>query len=123
MLVYSPNREHRCSQNPNILILSSVVGVNPSPPIGVYSMTKAALDNMVKFLAVELRSDGIRINAIAPGLIKTKLAKNIWENPSVNKDSIGKPSDIGAMAATLCSEDGAFCNGETYNVHGGFSNI
>ena len=110
-------------ENPNILILSSVVGVNPSPPIGVYSMTKAALDNMVKFLSVELRCDGIRINGIAPGLIKTKLAQNIIDNPQVDKESIGKPSDIGSFAATICSDDGAFCNGEIYKVHGGFSNI
>ena len=111
------------AENPNILVISSVVGTNPSPPIGVYSMTKAALDNMVKFLSVELRSDGIRINGLAPGLIKTKFAKGIWENPNVDEESVGMPKDIGAVAATICSDDGAFCNGEIYQVNGGFGSL
>ena len=111
------------SEHPNIMVISSVVGKNPSPPIGVYSMTKAALDNMIKFLSVELRSDGIRINGIAPGLVKTKFAQNIWENPQVDQESIGTPQDIGAMAATVCSDDGTFCNGEIYQVNGGFASL
>ena len=109
--------------HPNILVISSVVGAYPSSALGVYSMTKAALNNMVKFLAVELRCDGIRINAIAPGLIKTKFARNVWSSPHTDPDKVGKPEDIGAIAATICSEDGAFCNGEIYHVHGGFSSL
>ena len=50
--------------NANVLVISSVVGAYPSNALGVYSMTKAALNNMVKFLSVELRCDSIRINAI-----------------------------------------------------------
>mmetsp|Transcript_27190 Transcript_27190/g.24076 ORF Transcript_27190/g.24076 Transcript_27190/m.24076 type:complete len:242 (+) Transcript_27190:2-727(+) len=111
------------AENPNILVISSIVGTNPSPPIGVYSMTKAALDNMVKFLSIELRSDGIRINSISPGLIKTHFAKGIWENSEVDKDSIGYPKDIGAVAATVCSDDGSFINGENIHVNGGFSTL
>jgi dehydrogenase/reductase SDR family member 4 len=110
-------------ENPNILVISSVVGAYPSNALGVYSMTKAALNNMVKFLSVELRCDGIRINAIAPGLIKTRFARNVWSNPNFDKEKVGKPEDIGAMAATLCSEDGVFCNGEIFHVHGGFSSL
>ena len=109
--------------NSNILVISSVVGQYPSSALGVYSMTKAALNNMVKFLSVELRCDGIRINAIAPGLIKTKFARNVWSSPHTDPDKVGKPEDIGGFAATLCSEDGAFCNGEIFHVHGGFSSL
>ena len=111
------------AENANILVISSVVGQYPNSALGVYSMTKAALNNMVKFLAVELRCDGIRINAIAPGLIKTKFARNVWSSPHTDPEKVGKPEDIGAIAATLCSEDGAFCNGEVYHVHGGFSSL
>ncbi|CAI2379140.1 unnamed protein product [Moneuplotes crassus] len=111
------------AENPNILVISSLVGTNPSPPIGVYSMTKAALDNMVKFLAIELRSDNIRINGLAPGLIKTYFAKNIWDNPEIDQDRVGLPSDIGSVAATLCSDDGNFCNGAVFQVNGGFSSM
>ena len=110
-------------ESPNILIITSVVGAYPSSALGVYSMTKAALNNMVKFLSVELRCDGIRINALAPGLIKTKFARNVWSNPYTDPDKVGKPENIGAIAATLCSEDGSFCNGEIYHVHGGFSSL
>ena len=59
----------RASKSSNILSVSSVTGTSPQETIGVYSMTKACLDNMVKGLAQELRSDGIRVNGIAPGLI------------------------------------------------------
>ena len=62
----------------NVLIVSSVTGKNPSHHIGVYSMTKAALDNMVQMLAKELLGDGIRVNGIAPGLIQTEFAAPIW---------------------------------------------
>ena len=64
--------------NANILMITSVTGTTPSPAIGVYSMTKAALDNMVKFLSVELMGDGIRINGLAPGLIRTELSNHLW---------------------------------------------
>ena len=53
----------------NILVISSVTGTHPSFTLGVYAMTKAALDNMVRGLSQELRADGIRINSLAPGLI------------------------------------------------------
>ena len=74
----------------NILVVSSVTGKTPSPSIGVYSMTKAALDNMVIMLSKELLPDGIRVNGIAPGLIKTDFASPIW-NSDVDKASIGQP--------------------------------
>ena len=66
-------------------------GTYPSSMIGVYCMTKAALDNMVKGLSQELLPDGIRINAIAPGVIRTKMAEIIVANPNMNPSSIGTP--------------------------------
>ena len=62
----------------------------------------------------ELRSDGIRVNAIAPGLIKTEFSGPLWNNESVPKESIGKPEEIGSVVATVCSSDGSFVNGSTY---------
>jgi len=87
-------------------------------------MTKAALDNMVKGLAQELMPDGIRINAISPGLIRTNFAGAILENPNVNPASIGTPDQIASVAATICAKkDGGFMNGEIYLVHGGFAKM
>lgn len=76
----------------SILVTSSVTGTHPYRMLGIYAMTKAALDNMVKFLAEELRSDKIRVNAIGPGLIKTQFAAPIWKNPNFkNKEALGEP--------------------------------
>ena len=108
----------------NICTISSVTGRNPSPAIGVYSMTKAALDNMTVFLSKELMADGIRVNAVAPGLIKTDFAGPLTTMDGVPPQSIGQPNYIGSVVATVCSkDDGAFMNGEIYYVNGGFAKI
>ena len=78
-------------------------------------MTKAALENMVKWMHVELRQSDIRINAIAPGLIKTEFSGALWkENKTVDPKSLGEIEQIGSVAAMICSKDGSFVNGETY---------
>ena len=63
----------------------------PNWTIGVYGSTKAALENMIKWMKDEFRSDGIRVNGIAPGLIKTDFSGPLWNNPNVPKESIGMP--------------------------------
>ena len=107
-------------EDSNICIISSVAGQQPGWSGGIYGSTKAALDNMIKWMKDELRADGIRVNGIAPGLIKTHLSKPIWKTTTVPKDSIGTPEQIASVAATICSADGSFMNGDTYKVHGGF---
>ena len=87
-------------------------------------MTKAALDNMVKWLATELMDVNIRVNALAPGLIQTELSGVLWKNnEALHPKSKGKSSQIGSVAATICSQDGSFMNGEIYYVHGGFPTL
>jgi NAD(P)-dependent dehydrogenase (short-subunit alcohol dehydrogenase family) len=109
----------------NILINTSVLGKHPSRVAGVYAMTKAALDNMVIWLAKELMDDGIRVNGIAPGLIKTEMSGPFWKNRvhKLPKNSAADPSEIAAVAATICSADGSFMNGETYQVNGGYPKL
>ena len=86
-------------------------------------MTKAALDNMVIGLSKELLGDGIRLNGIAPGLIKTAFSDPLWKS-DVDKASIGLPENIGSVAACICAAgDGAFMNGEIYHVNGGFAKM
>ena len=108
----------------NILVVSSVTGKNPNFTIGVYAMTKAALDNMVKGLSDELRCESIRVNGIAPGLIRTEFSGPLWNNSEVPKESIGEGHHIGSVAACICSaKDGGFMNGEVYQVNGGFAKM
>ena len=107
----------------NICIITSVGGQNPGQMLGVYGSTKAALENMVKWMKDELRSDGIRVNSIAPGLIKTDFAAPLWGNPEVPKDSIGLSEQIGSVAATMTSSDGSFINGTTFYVDGGYPKL
>jgi NAD(P)-dependent dehydrogenase (short-subunit alcohol dehydrogenase family) len=79
---------------------------------------------MVKFLATELLPDGIRVNSLAPGLIRTKLSKPLWKNPKYPTEAIGEAHQIGSVAALICSkDDGGFMNGEIYIVNGGFSKM
>ena len=107
----------------NILITSSVAGAEPTFAIGLYGSCKAAIDNMVKWMKDELRSDGIRVNSIAPGLIKTDFAAPLWGNPEVPKDAVGLADQIGAVAATMASSEGSFINGTTFYVHGGYPKL
>ena len=107
----------------NICIISSVTGQNPTWSLGVYGSTKAALENMVKWMKDELRPDGIRVNGIAPGLIKTEFSGPLWNNDSVPKESIGSAEQIAGVVATVCCKDGSFMNGDTYQVHGGFPKL
>ena len=75
----------------NICIVSSVTAQEPNWTIGVYGSTKAALENMIKWMKDEFRSDGIRVNGVSPGLIKTEFSGPLWNNDTVPKDSIGMP--------------------------------
>ena len=109
----------------NILIISSIGGSNPPWEGGLYGSNKAALENMIKWLKDELRPDGIRVNGLAPGLIKTDFSYELWKNedPSNPDGKMGESSEIGSVAAMICSKDGSFVNGVTVPVHGGWPKL
>jgi NAD(P)-dependent dehydrogenase (short-subunit alcohol dehydrogenase family) len=113
----------------NIIVVSSIGGNQGSATLGVYGMTKAADFSLVKNLAIEWGSKGIRANCIAPGLIKTDFSRALWQNAdllrAVEKGTplqrIGLPDDIGGVAAFLASRAAAYITGQTLVVDGGLT--
>ena len=111
-----------------IINVASVLGQRAAPLQGAYAMTKAALISMTQTLAIELGTAGIRVNAIAPGLIDTKLAAAITGSEPIQKmflertglRRIGKPDDVAPLAVFLASDESAYITGATFPVDGGY---
>jgi dehydrogenase/reductase SDR family protein 4 len=113
----------------SIIIISSIAATRGSPVLGAYAVSKAAEAQLARNLAVEWGKHNIRINTIAPGLIKTDFAKALWDNPSLLKATeamtplgrIGEPDDIAGLAVCLASKAGKFITGQYLVVDGGFT--
>ena len=111
----------------SIIIVSSIGGLKGSPVIGAYNVSKAADMQLARNLAVEWGEHGIRVNCIAPGLIKTDFARALWEDPkmaaTVARNTplrrIGNPDDIAGAAIFLASDAGLYMTGQTIVVDGG----
>jgi NAD(P)-dependent dehydrogenase (short-subunit alcohol dehydrogenase family) len=110
-----------------VIIVSSIGGLRGSPIIGAYNISKAADFQLARNLATEFGVDNIRVNCIAPGLIKTDFAKALWDNPDTLKRSlsgtplkrIGEPEEIAGAAVYLASKAGAYMTGQMMVVDGG----
>jgi NAD(P)-dependent dehydrogenase (short-subunit alcohol dehydrogenase family) len=110
-----------------VIIVSSIGGLRGSPVIGAYNISKAADFQLARNLAHEYGRHGIRVNCIAPGLIKTDFAKALWDNPETLKRStetvplrrIGEPDEIAGAAVFLASAAGTFMTGQAVVVDGG----
>ncbi|HEY5210219.1 MAG TPA: glucose 1-dehydrogenase [Stellaceae bacterium] len=110
-----------------IIIISSIAGLMGSTALGAYAVTKAADMQLVRNLAVSWGPDGIRVNGIAPGLVKTDFAKALWDNPDYLAATlqqaplrrIGEPVDIAGAAVMLASDAGKFITGTTIVIDGG----
>ena len=111
-----------------VLIVSSYAGYTPNPLLGAYSVSKTALISLTKVLGTELAGRGIRVNCVAPGVIKTKFSEQLWKGDSAvsqaNLNDIplgrfGEPHEVGALACFLCSNDASYITGETIVVAGG----
>ena len=108
--------------NASILIISSLSGYMPFAKIGIYSNTKTALLGLIKLLAIEFSKYNIRVNGIAPGVIKTKMAGKIVDSKEAKLNimqRVGVPDEISGVAAFLMSEDASFITAETIIVSGG----
>jgi NAD(P)-dependent dehydrogenase (short-subunit alcohol dehydrogenase family) len=111
----------------SIVNVASIAGLGAAVFQGVYGMSKAAVISMTQTLASELGGTGIRINAIAPGLVETKFAGALLQNPEMVKRMetaspvrrIGQPDDIAGLALFLASDASNFITGQTIVADGG----
>ncbi|WP_337846702.1 SDR family oxidoreductase [Sphingomonas sp.] len=110
-----------------IIIISSIGGLRGSPVIGAYNVSKAADFQLARNYAVEYGPDNVRVNCIAPGLIKTDFARALWEDPAaearVNKQTplrrLGEPEDIAGGVVFLASAAGRYTTGQALVIDGG----
>src|SRR5258706_10357150 len=110
-----------------IVVVSSIGGLRGSGALGAYAISKAADMQLARNLAQELSPHNIRINCIAPGLVKTDFARALWDTPEAEKRSsvgtplrrLGEPDDIAGAAVLLASRAGAWITGQTIVVDGG----
>jgi dehydrogenase/reductase SDR family member 4 len=112
----------------SIINMSSIGGRNPEPGLGIYSVSKAALLSLTQVLAKEWGAEGITVNAICPGLIKTDFSAALWKDDVTMQhmlrqqpiQRIGEGDDIAAMALYLASDAARFTTGATFTVDGGY---
>jgi NAD(P)-dependent dehydrogenase (short-subunit alcohol dehydrogenase family) len=111
----------------SIIFISSMAGLCASPSVAVYGIVKRAMLQLVQDLAVEWGRDGVRVNAIVPGLVRSESTRVIWESPEMLQSMIGdtpihrigEPEDIAAMAVLLASPGGSYVTGQAIAVDGG----
>jgi NAD(P)-dependent dehydrogenase (short-subunit alcohol dehydrogenase family) len=117
----------RAKKDGAIVVISSIGGLRGSTVLGAYTITKAADIQLVRNYAVENGRHGIRVNGIAPGLVKTDFAKALYENPEAEKAAVartpmgrlGVPDDIAGAAVFLSSPAASWLTGQTLVVDGG----
>jgi dehydrogenase/reductase SDR family protein 4 len=112
----------------SIINIASISGLRPQLHGMLYSMTKAALIMMTQSYAVELGPRGVRVNAIAPGLIQTKLSEYYWKDDARRTSQIerqpvrhlGQPGEIAEAALLLAGSGGSYMTGQTITIDGGY---
>lgn len=111
------------------VFVSSIGGYQTIPMLGPYSVSKTALIGLTKALATEVGSDNIRVNCIAPGIIKTKFAEALTENEDIAEkvletvplNRFGRPEEMGGVISFLVSPEASYITGETILLSGGIS--
>ncbi len=112
----------------SMINISSIGGLTPERFIGIYSVSKAAVNNLTQAMAQDWGKDNIRVNAICPGLIKTRFSEALWRNDAILQrfvdhiplGRVGQAGDIAGLAVFLASDASAYCTGGIYTVDGGY---
>jgi NAD(P)-dependent dehydrogenase (short-subunit alcohol dehydrogenase family) len=111
----------------SLVVVASIAGIDPMPGLGAYSISKAGLIGMVKTLAKELGPAGIRVNAVAPGLVETRFSSALFQDKATYEKIIaqvplgrhGQAADVVGAAVFLASEASAYISGQVLVVDGG----
>jgi NAD(P)-dependent dehydrogenase (short-subunit alcohol dehydrogenase family) len=112
-----------------IINIASVAGLRPGSGMGVYSISKAGVIMLTQVLAVELGPANIQVNAIAPGVIKTRFSQVLWQTPEFAEPTLrslpagrfGEPEDVAGLALYLASPVSDYVTGAVFVVDGGQS--
>jgi dehydrogenase/reductase SDR family member 4 len=111
------------------IFLSSVAGLSGTSVIGAYAVSKTALIGLARSLAIEWGRFGIRVNCLAPGIVRTDFAKALWANPKIAEPAIARtalrrladPDDVAGAAIFLASRAGGYVTGQTIVIDGGMT--
>ncbi len=112
----------------SIINISSVEGSKPGFGLGLYSVSKAAISMLTQNQAKEWGFNKIRVNAICPGLVKTKFSKALWTNDTllnqvqtqIPSGRIAQPDEMAGLAVFLASDAASYCTGGIYTADGGY---
>lgn len=110
-----------------IVNLASVAGLRPAPGMGVYGVSKAGVIMLTQVLALELGQANVQVNAIAPGVIKTRFSQLLWQTPQIAEPTLarlplgrfGEPEDVAGLALYLASPASDYVTGAVFVVDGG----
>ncbi|TDQ50713.1 SDR family oxidoreductase [Actinorugispora endophytica] len=108
-----------------VVNVASLAGLHPSPGIGVYGASKAALVNLTQQLAYELAGNGVRVNAVAPAVVRTRFAEALFAGDEAAVAAgyplgrLGEPEDVAAAIAYLASGDASWVTGQVLTLDGG----
>ncbi len=113
----------------NIINISSVGGVSPDKGLGLYCISKAGIIMLTKAMAVEMGDYNIRVNAIAPGLVKTRFSQALWSNEELLKQEmshtplkrLSEPEEVARIALFLATDASAWVTGQVIVMDGGSS--
>jgi len=112
-----------------IINIASIAGLRPSPGMGIYGVSKAAVIMLTRVLATELGHANIQVNAIAPGVIKTRFSQLLWQTEQIAEPILaslplgrfGEPEDVAGLALYLASPASDYVTGAVFSVDGGMN--
>ncbi len=113
--------------NGSIMVTSSTGAFSPSLTLGTYDISKLAVIGLIRNLAAEFGPQGVRVNAICPGLIRTAFAQALWDNPAAEQRAntliplrrLGEADDLKGLAVVLASDSSSYITGQALTVCGG----